>query len=101
MLSSDLISGREKNKRHVTVGVESTFSNSKRFFDEFVIAQNFEKMVKEITLKTFCFNVLINLSSLKWRVVKGLENNKKVFGNLLHFYTKIQRQVLFLFVKRK
>jgi hypothetical protein len=45
--------------------VEGTFSNLKRFFGEYVTAQKFENMAKEMVLKAFCYNLLINLSAVR------------------------------------
>lgn len=42
--------------------VEGTFSSLKRTFGEFVMAQKFENMAKEMLLKAFCYNLLMNLS---------------------------------------
>jgi transposase len=54
-------------KRRVGYGrrwaVESTFSNLKRTFGEFVAARKFKNMVQEMMLKAFTYNVLMNLSA--------------------------------------
>jgi len=47
------------------MGGGGTFSNLKRFFGEFVVAQEFENMAKEMVLKVFCYNLLINLSAVR------------------------------------
>jgi transposase len=56
-------------KRKVGYGrrwaVEGTFSNLKRFFGEHVMAQKFENMAKEMVLKAFCYNLLMNLSAVR------------------------------------
>ncbi len=42
---------------------EGVFSNLKRAFGEFVAAHKFENMIKEMTQKAFCYNLLMNLSA--------------------------------------
>ncbi|MBC7219552.1 MAG: IS5 family transposase [Hadesarchaea archaeon] len=63
----ELLQDEEGWKRKVGYGrrwvVEGTFSNLKRFFGEFVMAQKFENMAREMMLKAFCYNLLIKLSA--------------------------------------
>lgn len=55
-----------KWKRKVGYGrrwaAEGAFSNLKRTFGEFVAAHKFKNMAKEMLLKAFCYNLLMNLS---------------------------------------
>ena len=47
------------------MGGGGTFSNLKRFFGEYVMAQKLENMTKEMVLKAFCYNLLMNLSAVR------------------------------------
>jgi len=64
----EFLEDEEGWKRKIGYGrrwvVEGTFSNLKRFFGEFVMAQKLGNTAKEMLLKAFCYNLLINLSAL-------------------------------------
>lgn len=45
------------------VGGGGAFSNLKRAFGEFAAAHKFENMAKEMMLKAFCYNLMINWSA--------------------------------------
>jgi hypothetical protein len=61
----EFMKDEEKWKRKVGYGrrwaAEGAFSNLKRTFGEFVAAHKFENMAKEMTLKAFCYNLVMNL----------------------------------------
>lgn len=42
---------------------EGVFSSLKQTFGEFVLAREFENMAREMMLKAFCYNLLMNLSA--------------------------------------
>jgi hypothetical protein len=64
-VAREFMKDEEKWKRKVGYGrrwaAEGAFSNLKRTFGEFVAAHKFENMTKEMTLKAFCYNLLMNL----------------------------------------
>jgi len=63
----EFLRDEEKWKRRVGYGrrwaAEGAFSNLKRTFGEFVAAHEFKNMAKEMMLKAFCYNLLMNLSA--------------------------------------
>ena len=65
ILELERLGGYDAWKKHVDYGKrwisESAFSRFKRLFGECVKAKKFENMAKEIALKVFTYNLLINL----------------------------------------
>lgn len=63
----EFLKDEEKWKQRVGYGrrwaAEGTFSNLKRTFGEFVAAHKFKNMAKEMMLKAFCYNLVMNLSA--------------------------------------
>jgi len=63
----EFLRDEKKWKKRVGYGrrwaAEGTFSNLKRTFGEFVAAHEFKNMAKEMVLKAFCYNLLMNLSA--------------------------------------
>jgi len=63
----EFLKDEKKWKKRVGYGrrwaAEGTFSNLKRTFGEFVAARKFKNMAKEMVLKAFCYNLLMNLSA--------------------------------------
>jgi len=63
----EFLRDEEKWKKRVGYGrrwaAEGTFSNLKRTFGEFVAAHEFKNMAKEMMLKAFCYNLVMNLSA--------------------------------------
>jgi len=65
--AQEFLRDEEKWKKRVGYGrrwsAEGTFSNLKRTFGEFVAAHKFKNMAKEMMLKAFCYNLVMNLSA--------------------------------------
>jgi len=63
----EFLRDEKKWKRRVGYGrrwaAEGAFSNLKRTFGEFVAAHEFKNMAKEMMLKAFCYNLVMNLSA--------------------------------------
>ena len=63
----EFLKNEKRWKRKVGYGrrwaAEGTFSNLKRTFGEFVTARKFKNMAKEMMLKAFCYNLVMNLSA--------------------------------------
>jgi len=63
----EFLRDEEKWKKRIGYGrrwaAEGTFSNLKRTFGEFVAAHKFKNMAKEMMLKAFCYNLVMNLSA--------------------------------------
>ncbi len=64
----EFLKGEDKWKRRVGYGkrwiVESVFSSFKRTFGEFVRAKRFEHMIREIMLKAFAYNFMLQVAKV-------------------------------------